>query len=72
MNFMEQCHYEFDLALRPSAFEKWAARVEKILGHDLDGDHSVDGYSLDDASDAFDSGMEAAEYAGQVNKGLRK
>lgn len=67
MDFMEQVHYEFDLALRKSPFEKWADRVERIVGHDLDGDQSEDGYSLDGALEAFESGMTAKDYARQIS-----
>jgi len=52
------------LALSP--FELWAADVEQILGHDLDGDQDTDGYSLDFALEAFNRGLTAAEYAASV------
>lgn len=53
-------------ALKESAFEKWAARVEKILGHDLDGNQETDGYSLDFSLDAFNEGMTPGAYAATV------
>jgi hypothetical protein len=59
--------YEFhelekaDLQLSP--FELWAADVEHILGHDLDGDQTTDGYSLDFAFRAFQQGVTPDEYA---------
>jgi hypothetical protein len=55
-----------EMNLGPSQFERWAARVEKIVGHDLDGDQTEDGYSLDGASDAFDAGMSPAQYADTI------
>jgi hypothetical protein len=45
-----------------SAFENWVARVEATLGHDLDGDQTTDGYSLDFALDAFNKGMTPSAY----------
>ena len=35
---------------------KWAAEVERLLGHDLDGNENEDGYSLDFAYEAFSAG----------------
>lgn len=32
---------------RPTAWEKWIAEVESLLGHSADGDQGADGYSLD-------------------------
>lgn len=61
---------EMDVADGP--FEKWAARVEKLLGHDLDGDQEEDGYSLDFASDAFDKGLSPEKYAALVKSGRRQ
>lgn len=44
----------------------WSARVEKILGHSLDGDQASDGYSLDDAYAAWKRGTTAADYAREI------
>lgn len=63
MNFLEFHRYEIDAALYVSPFERWAARAEAILGHDLDGDQETDGFSLDFAFVAFKAGMTAKEYA---------
>lgn len=49
-----------------SRFEKWARRVEKILGHDLDGCQWDNGYSLDSASDAFDDGISPKAHAASI------
>jgi hypothetical protein len=67
MTFMEFAQYESD-ALKDGPFETWAKKVEKILGHDLDGDQQTDGYSLDFALDEFNKGMTPAEYAATVNR----
>lgn len=52
----------------------WIDRAEAILGHDLDGDNSApakaqgrsDGFSLDDAYDAFLDGITPTAYAAAV------
>lgn len=66
MNFFEFHRYESDAATQVSPFEKWAKRVEVILGHDLDGDQQRDGYSLDFALVAFENGMTPQAYATTV------
>ncbi len=45
------------------AWDRWVAKVEKLLGHPLDGDQDRDGYSLDFANDCFNDGVTAEEYA---------
>ena len=37
----------------------WIEEVEKLLGHDADGDQSTDGYSMDGFYDMFKTGMSA-------------
>ncbi len=45
-------------------FERFADEIKRLMGvTDLDADEFVDGYSIDSASDAFDEGMSAVEYA---------
>lgn len=51
-----------------SNYEKWLTRVEKIVGHDLDGDQQEDGYSLDGALDAYDEGLSPRQYAETIPK----
>jgi hypothetical protein len=55
----------------PSASEaswlRWADAVEALLGHDLDGDQTVDGYSIDFAYDEFRAGRSAADYVASVS-----
>ena len=65
MDFMEFHRYEID-ALRKSPWEIWAEQVERILGHDLDGDQERDGYSLDFALEEFNKGVTSAQYAATV------
>lgn len=51
----------------------WIAQAEQIVGHALDGDQTVDGYSLDFALDAFRTGKTPKEYVATiplVNRGV--
>ena len=65
-------HLDFALlesaALAKNPFEIWAEKVKTIVGHDLDGDDGEDGYSLDGAFDAYQSGATVDEYARRVWK----
>jgi hypothetical protein len=61
MDHLEFHQHEMD-ALRKTPFELWAAAVERILGHDLDGDQQTDGYSLDGALAAFERGVTVRQY----------
>jgi hypothetical protein len=47
------------------AWFRWVKKVEKLLGHSLDGDQEKDGYSLDYAHDAFMDGLTAEQYAAE-------
>ena len=55
MNHLEFAASE-SAALEPTDWDRWIARVEKIVGHDLDGDLERDGYSLDFLHDLFEAG----------------
>lgn len=47
----------------------WCGSAEKLLGHDLDGDDpefNGDGYSLDEAFDAFRAGVSPTQYVETV------
>ena len=51
------------------AWLRWLARVEQLLGHDLDGDDVKEqgcGYSLDEAVRVYDTGMAAEAYVAEV------
>lgn len=43
------------------AWLDWIDRVEKLLGHDSDGDQSEDGYSLDGFLELYKRGLHPAE-----------
>lgn len=47
---------------------KWVPAVEALLGHDLDGDQRVDGYSMDYAFELFESGLTPAEAAAKIER----
>lgn len=48
------------------AWERWVKKVERALGHTIDGDQDRDGYSLDFACDFFDNGGTVEEYVAEV------
>jgi len=58
------------------AWLRWVKQVERILGHDIDGNESVearahgmsDGYSADGAYAAWEQNISAAEYAAEVEQ----
>ncbi|MDW9772582.1 hypothetical protein GOA89_11400 [Sinorhizobium meliloti] len=50
------------------AWLKWCATVERMLGHDLDGNQAEDGYSLDYAYEAFLKGHKPPSYVAGVQK----
>lgn len=53
--------------------EFWVESVERMLGHSLDGNQELDGYSLDYAFDAFEGGVSALLYArGILDKEFRR
>lgn len=49
------------------AYYRWVHKVEKALGHSIDGNEGLDGYSLDTASDYFDAGLTVDEYIAEVH-----
>lgn len=51
---------------RERAWEAWVAKVEKLLGHDLDGNQERDGYSLGFAHDHFWAGDTPEQYVAEV------
>lgn len=63
-------HLEFaaneSAALEPSAWDRWIAKAEKLIGHGLDGNEAEDGYSIDYALDAFNSGSTPHAYVTMV------
>jgi hypothetical protein len=42
---------------------RWVAKVEKLIGHDLDGDQDRDGYSLDYAYGCWEAGDPPEQHA---------
>lgn len=56
---------------RPDEFIRWLDNAERILGHDLDGSETEDGYSLDGAGAAYRAGVHSADYAARVRSARR-
>lgn len=56
MNHLEFAALESAM-LEPDDCELWLDQLEKLVGHDLDGDQKTDGYSLDDCVRMFESGV---------------
>ena len=45
---------------------RWVARVERLIGHSLDGDQATDGYCLDYAYDAWADGASPEQHAAEI------
>lgn len=65
--------------LNPTAWDRWIAKAEKLIGHNLDGDDSdaakaagiACGYSLDEAFDHFKRGTTPEAYVTLVSTSSR-
>lgn len=62
MNHLETWAFE-SAACEPSDWERWIAKVEKIIGHSADGDEDADGYSLDGFYLLWQQGLDPAAAA---------
>lgn len=58
-------------ACAPTAWERWIAAVEQILGHCADGDANTDGYSLDDFYDSWKQGLSPKAAAAGIHGASR-
>lgn len=67
MNHLEFAASE-SAALEDTAWDRWIARVEKLVGHDLDGDQGRDGYSLDNCVEMFEAGKTVSEALQTITK----
>lgn len=73
MNHMEFAAAE-SASLEVTSWDRWIAKAEKLIGHDLDGNDSeaakaagtARGYSLDEAVEYFNAGGHAAGYVAMV------
>jgi hypothetical protein len=45
---------------------RFVRKVEKLLGHGIDGNQKTDGFSLDYAADSYADGWTAEEYVSEV------
>jgi hypothetical protein len=55
-------------ACAPTAWERWIDQVEKLLGHDTDGDQEQDGYSLDGFYASWKAGLSPAQAVETVDE----
>lgn len=65
-NHLETGLRDSEEATRRDPWVTWAEKVEKILGHSLDGTDWIEGYSLDSARDDYQNGYEPEECARYV------
>lgn len=57
-------------ALVPTAWERWIDRVEELLGHTVDGDVNLDGFSVDTFADMFAAGLSAKVAATRIRRAV--
>ena len=67
MNHLEFAQMENFQSKDEKEWLSWVGTVEAMLGHDLDGDQSENGYSIGYAYDNFKLGVTTTEYV----KGVR-
>ncbi len=67
MNHLEFAQLESFVSESENAWLDWANECEKALGHSLDGDYETDGYSMDGAYSAWQSGVSIADFVATVN-----
>jgi hypothetical protein len=80
MNHLEFAALESYVSPQEKNWIKWTEKVEAILGHDLDGENSeaakavgtADGYSLDEAHDAWLANVTAEQYAVEVEAAKKR
>lgn len=70
-DIFEGSHFEFSagesyISSSDRAWDRWTAKVERLLGHDLDGNQERDGYCIDSAYEAFADGLTPAQYVEEV------
>jgi hypothetical protein len=49
----ETIAYEFTESANDARWSRWCMQAERLLGHDLDGDQALNGYSLDEAWELY-------------------
>lgn len=54
-----------------SHWERWASRVERLIGHDLDGHQARDGYSMDETYDMYIAGLTPVEAYARIESSKR-
>ena len=76
MEHLDNSFHDHEMNVGDGAWERWAIKAEKIAGHSLDGDNSdaakaagtADGYSLDNAFEAWKSGLSPAVYIKSIKR----
>jgi hypothetical protein len=58
-------------AVMENEHERDLYKIERILGHSLDGDGAIDGYSLDGASDMLLDGLSVEEVVEEIREAKR-
>lgn len=66
MNHLQVYQFEKYVPKEERDWLSWAGTAEKVLGHSLDGDNAINGYSLDYAYDYFKLGATPYEYVREV------
>lgn len=62
----EMIAYEFGESNEDRRWDNWVREAERLLGHDLDGDEAINGYSLDSAYNAFTRRITPQAYVNAV------
>ena len=74
MTHLDTSFHDHEMTIDTAAdrrWSRWCADVERILDiATLAGDGAADGYSLDDAFDAYEAGAKPHQYAGIVQVAL--
>lgn len=62
MNHLQVWEQETATSTKEQLWLIWVKKAEVAIGHSLDGDEFLNGYSLDGAYDCFNRGLKVSEY----------
>lgn len=62
MEFQDFYTIETHVSIGEKRWLKWINEAEKIIGHSLDGDEKIDGFSYDFAYSCFEKGDSPSNY----------
>ena len=76
MDHLDTSFHDHEMDIEDDNWDCWIAQAEKIARHNLDGENSeaaraagtADGYSLDDAFNAYRAGMSPAAYVRSIKR----